>query len=75
MTINEVLLLISGRSSAIAAITVEPAVKYPFTVNSLVSGHPLELKKCSLIILSAYEKYSHKRTPQKNRVDVRLRKG
>ena len=42
-------------------------------VNSLVNGHPRELKKCLLAALSAYENYSYKRTPKKNRVDVRLR--
>ena len=30
-------------------------------------------KKCPLVELSAYENYSHKRTPEKNRVDGRLR--
>ena len=29
-------------------------------------------KKCPLVELSAYENYSHKRTPKKNRVDVHL---
>ena len=42
-------------------------------VNSLVSGHPRGIeKKCPLVELSAYENCSHKRTPKKNWVDVRL---
>ena len=45
-------------------------IPMPTTVNSLVSGHPREL--CPLVELSAYENYSQKRTPKKNRVDVRL---
>ena len=30
-------------------------------------------KKCPLVELSAYENYSHKRTPKKSRMDVHLR--
>ena len=32
----------------------------------------IEKKKCPLVELSAYENYSRKRTPEKNRVDGRL---
>ena len=36
------------------------------------SGHPRELKKVSVMALSAYENYFHKWTPKKNGVDVHL---
>ena len=42
----------------------------PITVNSLVSGHPRELKN---VTVSRAVRLSRKRTPKKNRVDVRLR--
>ena len=41
-------------------------------VNSVISGHPQGLKKCPLVELSTHENYSHKRTPEKNQVDVCL---
>ena len=61
-----------GLNSSALTMAHAPSMKL-YTVTSLVSQHPRELKKkCPLVELSAYENYSHKRTPEKNRVDGRL---